>query len=157
VPASASLNFSSFPTNGAGFANLPTVALVIPNLLHDMHSVESGHEDIPQEVRNGDAWLKSKLDAYVQWAKTHNSLLIVTWDEDASTYTYPQKKSQQITTKPPQNHIATILVGAMIEPGATSNQPYTHYDLLRTIEDMYGLPLLGGSKQAKDIAGIWKM
>lgn len=156
VPASASRNFSSFPAGAAGFAKLPNVAFVIPNLIHDMHFVQTVSQDVPHQVRNGDAWLKSKLDAYVQWAKTHNSLLIITWDEDDAQYTYPQKPAQQITTTPPQNHIATILVGAMVKPGATSSQQYTHYDLLRTIEDMYGLPLLGGSGQAKDITGIWK-
>ena len=44
----------------------------------------------------------------------------------------------------------------MIKGGATNATVYTHYDLLRTIEEMYGLPLLGGSKNAKVITGIWK-
>ena len=156
VPDSVSLDASDFPIDDAGFTNLPTVALVIPNLMHDMHFVPSVSKTIAQQVRNGDAWLKRKFEGYVKWAKTHNSLFIVTWDEDNATYMLPKNETQQITTTPPRNHIATILVGAMIKPGATSSQRYTHYDLLRTIEDMYGLPLLGGSQHAKDIADIWK-
>ena len=33
-------------------------------------------------VASGDTWLAQNLSAYAEWAKTHNSLLIVTWDED---------------------------------------------------------------------------
>ncbi len=167
VPASASMPFSRFPTHEAGFATLPTVAMVIPNLIHDMHSLPKTTLTLPhsqigdfcniqEEVYAGDLWLKDRLDGYVQWAKRHNSLLIVTWDEDSAVYTYPTKASQKIDTEPPQNHVATILVGAMVKPGATSDRPYNHYDLLRTIEDIYGLPLMGGSKRAKAITGIWK-
>jgi acid phosphatase len=35
-------------------------------------------------VSTGDSWARSHLDAYAQWAKTRNSLLIVTFDEDDS-------------------------------------------------------------------------
>ena len=45
----------------------------------------------------------------------------------------------------------------MVKPGSTSPGTYSYYDLLRTIEDMYGLrPYLGGSATAKDITDIWK-
>jgi hypothetical protein len=43
----------------------------------------------PEFVRAGDDWLKSNLDAYVTWSIDHNSLLIVTWDEDGSQYPWP--------------------------------------------------------------------
>ena len=65
-----------FPTD---YSQLPTVSFVIPNQLNEMHSGRS----IAQEVKNGDAWLQTYMDGYIQWAKTHNSLLILTWDEDA--------------------------------------------------------------------------
>lgn len=159
VPASASLDFTSFPWADEGFAKLPTVAIVIPNLIHDMHSLppsSTPSNPIPLQTTNGDVWLQRNLDAYAQWAKHHNSLLIVTWDEDSSTYHYPANCSQGINTTPPANRIPAILVGAMVKSNSTSNQQYTHYDLLRTIEDMYGLAPIGGSQNAKDITDIWK-
>ena len=157
VPAESSVNFTNFPKDAAGFAHLPVVSLVVPNLVSDMHSTKADALDsVPEEVASGDVWLRVHLDAYAQWAKTHNSLLIVTWDEDSSSYTYPLIRSQAINTQPPENHIATILVGEMVTPGATGKHKYTHHDLLRTIEDMYGLPLIGGSQSARDIVGIWK-
>ena len=159
VPASASLDFTSFPWADEGFAKLPTVSIVIPDLIHDMHSLppsSTPSNPIPLQVTNGDVWLQRNLDAYVQWAKHHNSLLIVTWDEDSSTYHYPANCSQGINTTPPANHIPAIFVGSMVKPNSTSNQQYNHYDLLRSIEDMYGLPAIGGSQNAKDITDIWK-
>jgi phosphatidylinositol-3-phosphatase len=35
-------------------------------------------------VRQGDQWLKDQLGAYADWAKTHNSPLVVTFDEDGA-------------------------------------------------------------------------
>lgn len=58
---------------------------------------------------------------------THNSLLIVTWDEDGST---GQARNQLIPT---------VLVGANLKAG-NYGKTINHYNLLRTIEDMYGLP-----------------
>jgi hypothetical protein len=68
--------FSQFPTTAAGFAALPDVSFVIPNLNNDMHD---------GTIQQADSWLQSHIDAYAQWAKTNNSLLIITWDEDDSS------------------------------------------------------------------------
>jgi hypothetical protein len=74
VETSSNLRFADFPTD---YAALPTIAFVIPNLNHDMHNGEPA-----QSIPAGDAWLQQNLDGYYQWAKTHNSLLIVTSDEN---------------------------------------------------------------------------
>src|SRR3954470_4364697 len=110
VPYTDNLPFRSFPRPGY-FENLPTVSFVVPNLVNDMH-------DGP--VAQGDDWLRARLDPYVQWAKTNNSLLVLTFDEDDGHES---------------NRIPTIVVGAGVDPGNYST-PYTHYSLLRTIEDM---------------------
>ena len=71
--------------------------------------------------------------------RTHNSLLIVTFDEDSGG---------------PENHIATIVAGAGVR-AMSSGQHINHYDLLRTLEDMYGLPPLGEAAGASALTGIW--
>ena len=156
IPASVSRDFTSFPTTAAAFASLPSIAFVIPNLLDDMHSAAtSGGSPIAKEVAQGDAWLRAHLDAYATWAVTHNSLLVITWDEDSSNYTTPSNCASGINTKPPANHIPTLVLGAHVVPGSTSSTPYTHYDLLRTLEDLYGLSPIGGSAGVPPISGIW--
>jgi acid phosphatase len=131
VPADENRPFSDFPSD---FSTLPTVSIVVPNQQHDMHDGTD-----PERIQRADHWLKTNLDRYVQWATTHNSLLIVTWDEDNG-------KSD--------NRIPTILVGPMVRPGRYDER-IDHYGLLRTIEDMYGAHPVGLSRQARPLTGIW--
>ena len=120
--------FTSFPTD---FTKLPTVSFVIPNLQDDMHN---------GSIQQGDSWLQTNLLAYANWAMNNNSLLIVTFDEDNGTKA---------------NKIATIFVGPMVKPGQY-NEKINHYNVLRTIEDMYGLGHLGKSATATPITDVWQ-
>ena len=86
--------------------------------------------------RTGDRWMRKHIDPYARWAMAHNSLLIVTFDENAGGTV---------------NSIATLLVGAGVRPGVY-NERLNHYGLLRTIEDMYGLPPLGYAADANRCA-----
>jgi hypothetical protein len=119
--------FAQFP---ADFTQLPTVSFVIPNQLHDMHDGSR---------RQGDDWLRDNLNAYAVWARTNNSLLIITWDEDD----YNE-----------DNQIPTIFYGAGLRAGATVNGTWTLHNLLRTLEDMYGITSHAGSAaQVRSIVG----
>jgi phosphatidylinositol-3-phosphatase len=119
--------FSMFPRD---FTQLPTVCFVVPNLKHDMHD---------GSIREGDTWLKDHLTAYTDWAMTHNSLLIITFDEDDS-------KSD--------NRIPTMFVGAHVRPGRYSER-ITHFNVLRTILAMYALPAIGETAASPPIRTIW--
>lgn len=120
--------FSAFPQD---FAKLPTVALVAPDQRNDMHD---------GSVAQSDAWLKKNIEPYAQWAKAHNSLLIVTWDEDDGSE---------------GNHVATLFIGSMVKRGSSA-QRIDHYSILRTLSEMYGLPYAGNSAQAAPIEGVWR-
>ncbi|MET8428596.1 alkaline phosphatase family protein [Nocardia sp. NPDC004860] len=126
VPATSNLMYSDFP-NSSNYASLPTVSYIAPNLCNDMHDCSIG---------TGDTWLKNNMDAYAQWAKTHNSLLIVTFDEDNGSSS---------------NHIFTTFVGAHTQVGSFSNQ-INHYNVLSTIESAYGLSHLNS---AAEITNVW--
>ena len=128
LPATANEPYTAFPKK---LGKLPTVSWVIPNLNDDMHD---------GTIAQGDTWLKNNLSDYVNWANTHNSLLIVTWDEDDGSQ---------------DNHIATIFVGPMVKQGQYSEH-ITHDNLLATIEAMYGLTPLGNSANAKPITDVWQ-
>jgi hypothetical protein len=128
VATSTAKTFAQFPTD---YTTLPTVSFVTPNLCSDMHDCS---------VSTGDTWLKNNLGAYATWAKTHNSVLIVTFDEDNSLS---------------GNKIATVLYGQPVTAGSSSATKYTHYNVLRTIEDMYGTSHAGNAASSADITGIW--
>lgn len=132
VPPAVNMRFSDFPSD---YSKLPTVSMVVPNQENDMHD---GAE--PATIIRGGRWLRARLDAYVQWAETHNSLLIVTWDEDDGSE---------------GNRIPTIFVGPMVTRGVYSRR-IDHYSVLRTILDMYALPPLGNAAQAQPIDYIWR-
>ena len=117
-------DFSAFPTNSAGYTQLPKVSFVIPNSNDDMHS---------GSISQGDTWLQNHLAGYAQWAVTHNSLLIVTWDEDSSS-------EGGGPTTPPDNQILTLLYGQHVSGSAPSNGRITHYNVLATILAACGVP-----------------
>jgi len=118
--------FSAFPTD---YSKLPTVSFVIPGVNEDMHD---------GSITDGDAWLKNHLSGYIEWARTHNSLLIVTYDEDNWFH---------------GNHIPTLFVGPMVKPGQYS-EPVNHYNLFQTLAEMYGLPGMADGKTSA-IVDIW--
>jgi acid phosphatase len=127
VAATANQPFSRFPSN---YTALPTVAMVIPNQSNDMHN---------GSIQQGDSWLRQHIDGYAQWAQSHNSLLIVTWDEDDFSHS---------------NWIPVIFVGPMVRPGQDSTS-INHYTVLRTLEAMYGASPTGGAG-ARVITSIWR-
>ena len=129
IPTATNLPYSYFPTD---YTALPTLSFVIPNLSHDMHN---------GTIQQGDSWLQQHLNAYVQWAMIHNSLFIMTFDEDDGSQ---------------GNRIATIFVGQMVVPGQYS-ELINHFNLLRTLEDMFDLPYAGVSGSYQPITDVWTM
>ncbi|MFJ8439205.1 alkaline phosphatase family protein [Kitasatospora griseola] len=129
VPTNTAYTFAQFPTD---YTALPKVSFVVPNLCSDMHDCS---------VATGDTWIKNNLAAYATWAQTHNSLLVVTFDEDNSLS---------------GNRIPTVVYGQHVIPGSTSATTYNHYNVLRTLEDLAGLSAhAGNAASASDITGIW--
>jgi phosphoesterase family protein len=97
---------------------------------------------------------------YYRWAKTHNSLLIVTFDENDDKSGYKGLTDPAIgpdgdqRRRDLQNHIVTIFAGADVEPGHADAEPLTHVNILRTIEAIYGLPKAGAQPANAVRAGI---
>jgi acid phosphatase len=127
VPAASNRTFASFPRD---YASLPAISFVVPNLLDDMHD---------GTISQGDTWLRNNLNGYAQWATSHNSLLVLTWDENDGSA---------------GNHIATVITGANVKP-AQYAESISHYTVLRTIEDLYGLPHAGASATAAPVSNVF--
>lgn len=144
LPASVNQPLSAFPSD---FTKLPTVSFVVPNEQNDMHDTVSatglragstpGLDKNGKPVtdattiQHGDNWLKTNIDAYRQWAIQNNSLLIVTWDENDFNFSRA-------------NNIATIVDGSpnLVQTGV-NDRYVNHFDLLRTIENYYGVAPTG--------------
>ncbi len=128
LPSSSNLRFADFPSD---YTRLPRVSFVIPDLCDDMHDCA---------VSTGDAWLKRNLSAYATWAASHDSLLVVTFDEDDSRS---------------GNRIPTVVAGAHVAPG-TYSERIDHYAVLRTLQELTGLGCVAASCSATPVGDIWR-
>jgi hypothetical protein len=133
IPDTCSRPFSDFPTD---FNLLPNVSIVIPNLDNQMHDGSD-----PARITRGDTWVHDNLDNYIQWCKTNNSVFILTFDEDDGF-------SSQ--------HILTLFTGQKVVHGSYPN-PFNHFNVLRTLEEMFNLPYAGASATATPIDYCWDM
>ncbi len=115
IDSMVSVSSDSFP---ADYSKLPNVSYLVPSLDNDMHN-----DSTPKGKQQCDDWIKNKAGGYAKWALTHNSLLIVTFDEDDVKY---------------NNHIYTAIYGQKVIKGKYADT-VTHYNVLRTLEAMYGL------------------
>jgi hypothetical protein len=123
LPPETNQPFANFPSD---FSTLPTVAFVVP-------AGKNSHNLV-----TADGWLKQNIDPYIQWALQHNSVLVLTCDED-------NKKSG--------NHIPTLFIGQNVQPGQYDER-INHFSVLRTIQDMYGLQPLGKCADAIPILAV---
>ena len=109
-----------------------------PNMNHDGH-------DTGVDVAG--AWVKKFLDQTFPERLRKGTLVIVTFDESGGNL---------------DNRIYTTFLGDMVkeasqqDPAALAKR-YTHYSVLRTIEDNFGLePLTANDRDAPPITDIWK-
>lgn len=113
----------------------PDFAWITPNMCSDMHDCS---------VAKGDAWLAKQIPLILQSPAFTNqkSLLVLTWDEGEGSGS---------------NQIPTILIGNSVKQGFISHTPYTHYSLLHTIENIWGLaPLTINTQNSPIINDIFK-
>jgi hypothetical protein len=110
---------------------LPSFSLVVPDLCHSMHDCS---------VAVGDAWLRSQIGKFV---KLPNTVVFVVFDEGS-------------TGSRGGRHTPALAIGRAVRPGSRFARVTGHYGILRTIEQAWGLPLLGRSAHVAPITGIWR-
>jgi hypothetical protein len=122
---------------------VPNFVWISPDLTHDMHE---GYGTIAQS----DQWLSSNVaQILASPAFQQNGLLIITFDEgdDASS---PDTNGCCGAT-PGGGHVATLLISPLVRKGFQSSIAENQYNLVSTIEDAWGLPRLGGTKNAQSM------
>jgi hypothetical protein len=103
--------FGAWP--GALQGHLPTFAFITPNLCHDTHDCS---------VATGDAWLAQEVPKILGSTvyRAGRTAVIVVWDENSP--------------------MPNIVIGPAVRPGTVVTQPFDHFALLRTTEEMLALP-----------------
>jgi phosphatidylinositol-3-phosphatase len=110
---------------------LPDFSFVVPNMCNSMHDCS---------VATGDAWLRAHIPPLLALPRT---AVFVVFDEGASNARGG-------------GHVAALVLGTAVRGGSRFTAVTGHYGLLRTIEQAWGLPLLGRSAGATPITGIWR-
>jgi len=129
---------------------LPNFALVVPNQCNEMHGLHG--DGIPADcdgadkaalIRRGDAYagdLVRRIQASPQWSRPENFAIVITFDEGAGK---TREGCCGVTPNAPSNfgggHIPTVVITNHGPRGVKDDTPYSHYSLLRTIEDAFRL------------------
>jgi hypothetical protein len=111
----------------------PTVnfAFVVPNMINDMHDGTTAQ---------GDAFLQAFVPLVTSSPDWEHTLLIVSFDEGT-------------TNTQGGGHIYTAAAAPWLSH-ATVATTYNHFSVLRTIEEVFGLPFLGGAITASTITAL---
>jgi phosphatidylinositol-3-phosphatase len=114
-----------------GAGALPDFSLVVPDMCSSMHDCS---------VAVGDRWLRRVVQPLLKLPRT---AIFVLFDEGS-------------TSIRGGGHTPALVVGSAVRSRARYGQVSGHYEVLRTIEDAWGLPRLGASARARPITGIWR-
>jgi len=117
-------------THLSGFS--PTAAsfeLIVPNMTNDMHD---------GTIAQGDSFLHAFVPRITSSSAFASSLLLITWDEGS-------------TSLGGGGHVATLVISPKVPAGFRSGVSHTHYSVLRTVEDAWGLGCLNRTCTANDL------
>ena len=129
---------------------LPSFALIVPNQCNEMHGlhgegvpVDCDSANKPALIRRGDAYtgeLVRRIQATAAWSGPGNVAIVITFDESGDK---GREGCCGVTPDAPSNfgggHIPTIVITNHGPRGLADSTPYSHYSLLRTIEDAFGI------------------
>lgn len=133
----------------------PHYAFIAPNLCNDAHEKECA-DGGPGGLAASDRFLERWVPRIMASAAfRENGLLIITFDEATRLDTgaccnEPTGPNTQKPGKrgPGGGRVGAVLISRFIRPGTVSNVPYNHYSMLKSVEQLFGLPYLGYAGQA---------
>ena len=119
--------------------SLPAFAFVTPNVCNDTH-------DCP--IETGDRWLSGIIPELIGSSayRAGHTVVFITYDEGEGGGECHASGGGSSC------HVPTVVVSPSTPAGKTSAEPFTHYSLLRTAEDLLGLPHLGAAAGAPSMA-----
>jgi len=110
---------------------------ITPNLCHDMHGAPGC--GLGNRIETGDAWLKSELPRLIAWADAHAGVIFLTWDEGSAT-----------------RQIPFLAIGPGVKHGYTGGQRYDHGSIVKSVERIFGLPILATVRDKNDLSDLFR-
>ena len=110
---------------------VPNFSLIVPDMCHNMHDCR---------VAQGDTWLRTFLPTILgSGVYRQGGIVVLTFDEGTGQ----------------SNQIPTLVLTPAMRRGTRCGQHQDHYAMLRTIEDLFGLPPLGAAAQRTSMLGCF--
>jgi hypothetical protein len=140
-------------------ATTPDYSFITPNLCDDGHDSPCA-DGRPGGLTTANTWLKTAIPAIVNSpAYKDHGLLIVTFDEavgdsihgDASACCGEQTGPNVASpggVGPGGGRTGAVLLSPCIASATADDTPYNHYSMLKSVEDLLGVPELGYSADA---------
>jgi hypothetical protein len=111
---------------------------IAPNVCNDMHGDPSCPSGDP--ITLGDNWLATNLPPLIDYANAHAGVIFLVWDE-------PEGGS---TVMP------FIAIGPHVKAGYAGAVAYTHSSLLKSVEEIFSLPVLSTVTSATDLKDLFQ-
>ena len=110
---------------------------IVPNVCNDMH----GDPSCPSSnvIAAGDAWLSANLPPIINFVNAHQGVLFIVWDEPEGGTLIP-----------------FVAIGPGVKPGYTGKVAYTHSSLTKSVDEIFGLPVLSTVTGANDFADLFQ-
>jgi hypothetical protein len=112
---------------------------IAPNVCNDMHGDSScpGGSDV---IATGDSWLATNLPPLIQYVNANDGVIFLVWDE-------PEGGSPLIPF---------LAIGPHVKAGYASSVAVTHSALVKTVEKIFGLPILPTVASANDFGDLFQ-
>jgi hypothetical protein len=121
---------------------------ITPNLCNDMHGDKNCPESKSDRVKAGDDWLQSELPRMIEWVDKNSGVIFIVWDE-GSTKSTKKKKIKE-------NKIPFLAIGPGVKVNHASSVKYDHGSLVRSIEEIFDLPILPKVANKNNLADMFK-
>lgn len=134
--------------------HVPSFAYIAPGACHDGNPTPCA-AGAKAEAADASGFLQQTVgEIMASKAYKQDGLIVITSDEAPSTGEYAdsssccgQPASYPNYTAPEHGQgggvVGALLLSPLIKGGSTSQEPYDHYSMLRTIEDIFGLSHIG--------------
>jgi phosphatidylinositol-3-phosphatase len=116
--------------------DMANYVFVTPDLCHDMH--DACDKGVKRQA-SGDAWLNSNLPPLLDFADRNDGVVFLVWDEGSWS----------------DGVLPFYAFGPSVKAGGVAPGTVTHRSLLRSIETMFGLPLLPTVVDANELSELF--
>jgi phosphatidylinositol-3-phosphatase len=142
------VNLDHLANDLTSISTTPNLVYITPNLCHDGHDAPCKNGE-PGGLISADAFLRTWVPRILNSpAFKQDGLLVITFDEGTDGKSCCNEKPLPDGPQPGQfgpggGQIGAVLLSPFIAPGTQSQVEYNHYNLLRTLENIFGLSYLG--------------